>query len=219
MRWWRHKNPPINFGCCWLPTKRQIDHFIAAVLSYINPLPSLDHVSVYVFHFFVGQKTAKRLSIFESSCYLPPSPPHKMEVLHDWTSNRSISREANLGILVFSFWFGMTERWIVKNSKEDEFILKNDSCITKNYKNWSSQLPCLTFSIKRDSVKPQPCVVDRWAGGSWTRRPKGPSAVPWQGKFVNNMQIKIQSIKIFWGPNKKILQAYGASWRLFNLWV
>ena len=30
--------------------------------------------------------------------------------------------------------------------------------ITKDYKNWYSQLPCLTFSNKRDSVKPPPCV-------------------------------------------------------------
>ena len=43
---------------------------------------------------------------------------------------------------------------------------------TKDSKTWHSQLPCLTFSIERDSVKPPPCVVDRWAGGSLTRRPK-----------------------------------------------
>ena len=29
------------------------------------------------------------------------------------------------------------------------------------------------------AVKPPPCVVDRWAGGSLTRRPKGPFAVSW----------------------------------------
>ena len=47
------------------------------------------------------------------------------------------------------------------------------------------QLPqqCLTFSIKRDSVKPPPCVVDRSAGGSLTRRPKGPFAVSWPRQF------------------------------------
>ena len=28
-------------------------------------------------------------------------------------------------------------------------------------------------------MKPPPCVVDRWAGGSLTRRPKGPFAVSW----------------------------------------
>ena len=39
--------------------------------------------------------------------------------------------------------------------------------------------PCLTFSNQRDCVKPPPCVVDRWAGGSLTRRPKGPFAVSW----------------------------------------
>ena len=27
---------------------------------------------------------------------------------------------------------------------------------------WHSQLPCLTFSIKMCSVKPPPCVVDKW---------------------------------------------------------
>ena len=37
------------------------------------------------------------------------------------------------------------------------------------------QLPCLTFSI----MKPPPCVVDRWAGGSLTRRPKRPFVVSW----------------------------------------
>ena len=41
------------------------------------------------------------------------------------------------------------------------------------------QLPCLTFSIKRDNVKPSPCVVDRWVGGSLTRRQKDPFAVSW----------------------------------------
>ena len=33
---------------------------------------------------------------------------------------------------------------------------------TKHYKDLYSQLPCLTFSNKRDCVKPPPCVVDRW---------------------------------------------------------
>ena len=43
-------------------------------------------------------------------------------------------------------------------------------CQTKDHKNWYSQLPCLTFSIKKDSVKPPPCLVDRWAGGNLTRK-------------------------------------------------
>ena len=38
-------------------------------------------------------------------------------------------------------------------------------------------LSCLTFTNQRDSVKPPLCVVDRWAGGSLTRRPKSPFAV------------------------------------------
>ena len=33
--------------------------------------------------------------------------------------------------------------------------------------------------MKRDSVKPPACVEDSWAGGSLTRRPKGPFAVAW----------------------------------------
>ena len=41
-----------------------------------------------------------------------------------------------------------------------------------DYKNWYSQLPCLTFSIKRDGMKPPPLVVHKSAGGSLTRRPK-----------------------------------------------
>ena len=41
-----------------------------------------------------------------------------------------------------------------------------------DYKNWYSQLPCLTFSIKRDGMKPPPRVVHKSAGGSLTRRPK-----------------------------------------------
>ena len=49
----------------------------------------------------------------------------------------------------------------------------------KDYKTWYSQLSCLTFSNYRDSVEPPPCVVDRWAGGSLTRRPKSPFAVSW----------------------------------------
>ena len=41
---------------------------------------------------------------------------------------------------------------------------------------------------KRDSVKPLPCVVDRWAGGSVTRRPKKvPLLFPGQGNLVNKM--------------------------------
>ena len=39
------------------------------------------------------------------------------------------------------------------------------------------QFRCLTFSIERDSVKLLPCVADRWAGGSLTRKPKVPFAV------------------------------------------
>ena len=39
---------------------------------------------------------------------------------------------------------------------------------TKNYKNWYSQLPCLTYSIIRDKVKHPMYVADRWAIGSLT---------------------------------------------------
>ena len=49
----------------------------------------------------------------------------------------------------------------------------------KTKKNWRSQLSCLTFSNKRDSVEPPSCVVDRWADGSLTRKAKGYFAVSW----------------------------------------
>ena len=52
-----------------------------------------------------------------------------------------------------------------------------------DYKNCYSQLPFLTFSRKR-IVKFPPCVVDRWAGGSLTRRWKGPFAVFWPRQLV-----------------------------------
>ena len=60
-------------------------------------------------------------------------------------------------------------------------------------KNWYSQLSCLTLSIKRDSAKPPPCVVDRLTGGSLTRRPKGPFAVSWPKQLgkLNVIAIKI----------------------------
>ena len=46
----------------------------------------------------------------------------------------------------------------------------------QDYKNWYSQLFCLTFII-RDNVKPPPCVVDKWTGGSLTRSLKGNKSV------------------------------------------
>ena len=52
---------------------------------------------------------------------------------------------------------------------------------TKNLKFPSSihRFHALCSVIKRDSVKPLSSVVDKWAGGSLTRRPKGPFAVSW----------------------------------------
>ena len=44
---------------------------------------------------------------------------------------------------------------------------------------WCSLLPCLTFSIKKNSVKPPSCVVDKRVGYSFTRRPQGLFAVSW----------------------------------------
>ena len=51
------------------------------------------------------------------------------------------------------------------------------------------QLLCLTFNNERNSVKPPSCVVDRWAGGSLTRRPKRPSLSCGQDKFVNKYVV------------------------------
>ena len=59
---------------------------------------------------------------------------------------------------------------------------------TIDYKNWYLQLSCLTFSIKKKSVKLPSCMVDRWADGSLTRRPKGPYMLsPSQGNLVNKL--------------------------------
>ena len=50
-------------------------------------------------------------------------------------------------------------------------------------------------------MKPPPCVVDRWAGGSLTRRPKGPFAVSWPrqlGEIKCNYKLqKKKKIKLF----------------------
>ena len=50
-------------------------------------------------------------------------------------------------------------------------------CQNKYCKNRCSQLPCLTFSITRNSENPPLCVVDMWTGSSVIRRQRGPFAV------------------------------------------
>ena len=40
-------------------------------------------------------------------------------------------------------------------------------------------------------MKPPLCVVDRWAGGSLTRRPKGPFAVSWPRQLGKSNVITI----------------------------
>ena len=42
-------------------------------------------------------------------------------------------------------------------------------------------------------MKPPPCVVDRWAGGSLTRRPKSPFAVSWPRQLGESNVITITS--------------------------
>ena len=46
-------------------------------------------------------------------------------------------------------------------------------------------------------MKPPPCVVDVLAGGSLTRRPKGPFAVPWPKQLANKkvIAIKLTTVK------------------------
>ena len=63
----------------------------------------------------------------------------------------------------------------------------------KDYKNWYSQLTYLTFSNLKDSVKPPPCVVDRWAGGILTRRPKDPFAVFGLGQRTKSFHTNTKS--------------------------
>ena len=52
-------------------------------------------------------------------------------------------------------------------------------------------------------MSPPPCVVDRWAGGSLTRRPKGPFAVSWPRQLgeYNVITITITAL----GPKNKFL--------------
>ena len=40
-------------------------------------------------------------------------------------------------------------------------------------------------------MKPPLCVVDKWAGGSLTRRPKGPFAVSWPRQLGESKVITI----------------------------
>ena len=45
-------------------------------------------------------------------------------------------------------------------------------------------------------MKPPPCVVDRWAGGSLTRRPKGPFAVSWPRQLgVKNVRTILTYVR------------------------
>ena len=63
-------------------------------------------------------------------------------------------------------------------------------------------------------MKPLPCVVDRWAGGSLTRRPKGPFAVSWPrqlGEYNVNtitITIMINKFRIFYSYAKVQLQVF-----------
>ena len=56
----------------------------------------------------------------------------------------------------------------VSGQVDGAFVLKRKTWFrfpvgsNQTLNNWHSQLPCLTFSIKRDSVKPPSWVVDRW---------------------------------------------------------
>ena len=56
---------------------------------------------------------------------------------------------------------------------------KKAKCMQSNDKRiFAAQIRVMGKSrLKRDSVKPSPCVVYRWADGSLTRRPKGTFAV------------------------------------------
>ena len=59
-------------------------------------------------------------------------------------------------------------------------IVWEDCFFTLHYQNWYLPLPCAGGSvIKGNSAQPPPCEVDRWVGGSLTRRQKGPFAVSW----------------------------------------
>ena len=62
----------------------------------------------------------------------------------------------------------------------------------KGYKSWYSQLSCLTFSIKWKSLKPPPCLVDRWQ--LYLKDRKAPWLSLGHGKLVNKMQLQLQKL-------------------------
>ena len=64
------------------------------------------------------------------------------------------------------------------------------------FKNWYTQFTCLAFSIKRVSVKPLPCAIDRRARGSLTSRPQHYFAIFWTNATsyrdkVNALQLTL----------------------------
>ena len=56
---------------------------------------------------------------------------------------------------------------------------------------WKDVCDSLNYVNTRDSLKPPPCVVHRWAGGSLIWRPKVPLLSPGQGNLVNKNVIAI----------------------------
>ena len=69
---------------------------------------------------------------------------------------RQSSSSANIAIAIETVNSGSIPGWIKPNT----------------IKIGIHNFPARRSAIKRDSVKPPSCLVDRWAGGSLTRKPK-----------------------------------------------
>ena len=73
--------------------------------------------------------------------------------------------------------FELIERLLLKRLTRVRFPIESNKKIGKiAFRSDVQQL--------KSNVKPPPCVVDRWADGTLTRRPKGPFAVSWPKQLV-----------------------------------
>ena len=59
-------------------------------------------------------------------------------------------------------------------------------------------------------MKPPPCVVDRWAGGSFPRGPKGSFAVSWPRQLGHYIRMNIIAIVFIRNLNLLVVTGYEA---------
>ena len=98
---------------CWTTTnnKAPIKYMIVfCIMVFKHRTKIKSQVIVVTFYSpsFLGQKTTKGLSVFESSCHLPTCPPHTVEASHCPFNNWTSSREA-VNTNFYSLWYDPTE--------------------------------------------------------------------------------------------------------------